>query len=269
MRISLVVSAQPTRFEAARFEVDFEANVTRLARLGYEGVELAVRDPGLLDVRTIKRVLDAHHLRVPAIGTGLAFVEEGLSFTDPDPRVRESAISRIEKHIALAQEFKAIVIIGLIRGKVKAKVSLERTRAWLVDVLRTVARRAKDSGVRLALEPINRFEADLVNTVAEAHMLIDEGRMDNVGILFDTFHANIEESHIGESLRACGARLFHVHVADSNRCAPGTGHIDFRQIISTLREMQYTSWISAEILPRPDPSSAAEQTLRTLQALLR
>src|SRR5713226_4862007 len=117
MKLAYVLSTQPTRFQAVAFAQDLQANIARLAELGYDGVELAVRDPESLDVQAVKRMLDAHHLRVPAIGTGQAFVEEGLSFTDPDASVRKRASARIESHIALAREFGAIVIIGLIRGK--------------------------------------------------------------------------------------------------------------------------------------------------------
>ncbi len=263
MKLAYVVSTHPTRFEAAAFEKDFEANAARLAALGYDGVELAVRDPAWLDVQAVQRVLDKHRLIVPAIGTGQAFVEEGLSFTDPDESVREAAVQRIISHIALARRFNAIVILGLIRGKAGAT-----RESPLRDAMKRVAQNASESGVRLAIEPINRYETNLVNTVAEALALIDEIGADNVGILFDTFHANIEEPRIEESLRARGSRLFHVHVADSNRWAPGAGHINFARIIATLREMKYEGWLSAEILPKPDVARAAERAIRAMRALL-
>ncbi len=262
MKISYVVSTQPTRFEAASFAADFQATMARLAALGYDGVELAVRDPALLDVQAVRRVMDKHHLAIPAIGTGQAFIEEGLSFTDPDERVRERAIERIEAHIALAKEFNAIVIVGLIRGKAGAI-----HESPLRDAMQTAARAADDSDVRIAIEPINRYEASLINTVADALVLIDEIGADNVGVLFDTFHANIEEPSIEESLRACGSRLFHVHAADSNRWAPGYGHIDFARILATLREMKYEGWLSAEVLPKPDVKGAQEQALKAMRAL--
>jgi 5-keto-L-gluconate epimerase len=93
--------------------------------------------------------------------------------------------------------------------------------------------------------------------------------VDNLGVLFDTFHSNIEEPHMEASLRACGSRLFHVHLADSNRWAPGVGHIDFAPIVTTLREMKYPGWVSAEILPKPDIQHAQEQTIKTMRPLLK
>jgi sugar phosphate isomerase/epimerase len=296
MKLSFVISTQPTKFQAVAFDPNFESNVAYLATLGYDGVEVAVREPAKLDSVHVKSVLAAQHLEVPAIGTGQAYVEEQLSFTDRRTSVREAALERVESHIALACEFviaseakqspvhgveiassqttllamteKPIVILGLIRGKLQAEVSAEEVRAWLIDALKRVARVAREKNMRLAIEPINRYETDLVNNVADALVLIEAVSADNVGILFDTFHANIEEPSMETSLRACGARLFHVHVADSNRWAPGAGHTDFVRIITVLREMNYSGWVSAEILPKPDIRRAAEQTIKTIKPLL-
>ena len=270
MRFSFVISTQPTKFQAITFDPDFEGNAVHLANLGYDGIELGVREPDKLDVADLKRTLAKYRLTVPAIGTGQAFVEEQLSFTDPDVAVRERAVARVKTHIALASAFesKPIVIIGLIRGKTWQSITREQAHAWMVDALKTLAREAQVRGIRLVIEPINRYETDWVNDVAGALALIDDIGADNVGILFDTFHANIEEPSIEKSLRACGARLFHVHIADSNRWYPGAGHTNFVSILSTLREVKYASWVSAEILPKPDVKRAAKETFKTIKPLL-
>jgi sugar phosphate isomerase/epimerase len=269
MRIAFVVSTQPTQFAAASFAPDFEGNVARLAALGYQGIELAVRDPSRLDAESVRRSLDAHHLAVPAIATGQAYVEEHLSFTDPDPDVRQRMKDRIQSHIRLAHEFDALLILGLVRGKQQPGVTLDQTHAWLLEAMQEVAQKAREQKVRLVIEPINRYETNLLNTVDETRALIGEIGADNVGILFDTFHANIEEAQIQASLRACGPLLFHVHVADSNRWAPGAGHIDFRTVIATLQDMNYTGWISGEMLAKPSLLGAAEQTIAAIGPLLK
>ena len=281
MKFSFVISTQPTKFQAIAFDPNFEGNAAHLANLGYDGIELGVREPEKLDVADLKQTLAKYRLTVPAIGTGQAFVEEQLSFTDPDAAVRERAIARVKTHIALASVIASnpstplrsaqdapLVIIGLIRGKTWAQITREQAHVWMVDALKDVARAASAQNVRLVIEPINRYETDWVNDVAGALTLIEEIGADNVGILFDTFHANIEESSIEASLRACGARLFHVHVADSNRWYPGAGHTNFASVVTTLREMKYTSWVSAEILPKPDVKHAAEETFKTIKPLL-
>ncbi len=269
MKLSFVVSTQPTQFQAVTFSPDFEVNAARLAKLGYDGVELAVRDPAMLDVPNIRRILDTYHLVVPAIGTGQAWGEEHLSFTDPAAAVRQRAADRFRSHIPLARAFGAIIIIGLLRGKVQPDVSPDQAHQWLVDALRTGARFAQEQGVRIALEPINRYETNLLNDVAETRSLIEEVGSDNIGILYDTFHSNIEEPNMEASLRACGTRLFHVHLADSNRWAPGVGHIDLNHLVATLRDMKYPGWVSAEILPRPSIERAQELTMQTMRPMLK
>lgn len=268
MKTAFVVSTQPTRFQAVAFAPDLEANIARIAALGYDGIELAVRQPSLLDLAGLKRMLNQHHLAVPAIGSGQAYVEERLSFTDSNPTVRERALARIKTHIALAHEFDALVIVGLMRGKLEPDVDAAQAHEWLVSALKAVAEDARALNTRVAIEPLNRYETNLLSTVAETSALIDEVQTDNLGILFDTFHSNIEEPHLDESLRACGARLYHVHLADSNRWAPGAGHLDFHLVFETLRAMGYQGWVSAEILPKPDIPQAAEQALRTVRSLL-
>lgn len=268
MNLSFVISTQPTQFAAVTFSPDFEANVARLAELGYDGVELAVRDPAALDLPATRRVLDKYHLRVPAIGTGQAWGEEHLSFTDPDAGVRRRAIDRILSHVPLAAELDAIIILGLIRGTVQQGVTADKAHQWLVAALREVTAAAAARRVRLVLEPINRYETNLLNNTRQTLDLITEVGADNLGVLYDTFHSNIEEPQMEASLRACGPRVFHVHVADSNRWAPGMGHLDFARILTTLREMDYRGWVSAEILPKPDIVRAQEQTITTIKPLL-
>ncbi len=270
MKLAFVISTQPTQFQAIAFDPNFEGNAAHLANLGYDGIELGVREPAKLDAAELKRTLAKYRLAVPALGTGQAFVEEHLAFTDPDAAVRDQAVARVRTHIALAAEFepKPLVIIGLIRGKTHPTISRAQAHAWMVDALQTLAREGAARGVRFAIEPINRYETDWVNDVAGALTLIDEIGADNVGILYDTFHANIEEPSIEASLRACGARLFHVHLADSNRWYPGAGHTPFANILATLREMRYGGWVSAEILPKPDVKTAAGETFKTIKPLV-
>jgi len=265
MKLSIVLFTQTARFEALAYKGDFERNVAEIARLGYDGVELAVRDPKLLDADYVEEVIGRLGLEVPAIGTGQAYGEEGLSFTDPGESVRRRAMERIREQIRFARRFDALVILGLIRGKAVPGVGCERATAWLVEALGECAALAEEEGVKLALEPLNRYETNLVNTVAEALQLIEEVGSEVVGLLFDTFHANIEEPFIERGIRAAGSRLLHVHVADSNRWHPGAGHLDFASIVRALREVGYEGYLSAEILPLPDLHTCARKAIEFLR----
>jgi 5-keto-L-gluconate epimerase len=269
MKLSIVLSTQQARFQAATFKGDLEVNLTRIAALGYDGVELAIRDPKLVDADALESLLNNYTLRVPAIGTGQAWGEEGLSFTDPDPQVREQAIERIKSHIPVASRFGSVIIIGLIRGIVKSGVDSTQAMEWLINALRECSEAAQPHGIRLALEPINRYETTLVNTVAQGLELIERVGADNFGLLLDTFHMNIEEPTIEDSIRQCGERIFHFHVADSNRWYPGAGHLDFKSILTALDSTSYQGWISGEFIPKPDAESAAQKSITFLRQAIR
>jgi 5-keto-L-gluconate epimerase len=267
MNLSIVLSTQPAQFQAATFKGDLEMNLRRIAFLGYEGVELAIRDPKLVDPAQLDGLVKKYKLCVPAIGTGQAWGEEGLSFTDPDPAVRCAAIERIKSHIPLASHFGALIIIGLIRGIVKPGVEENQAMEWLVEALQECSEAARPYGIRLALEPINRYETTLISNTSQGLELIERVGADNFGLLLDTFHMNMEEPVIEESIRRCGKSIFHFHVADSNRWHPGAGHLDFKAILSTLESTGYQGWVSGEFLPKPDTETAARNGIMYLRKI--
>lgn len=272
-RFSVVLSTQPARFAAATFKGDFEANLARIAGYGYDGAELAVREPVLLDPDEVRAKVAAAGLTVPAIGTGQAWGEEGLSFTDPAAEVRAAAIARLKSHLPLARRLGAadrhpVVIIGLLRGILRPGVTSDQAMAWLVAALAECCDAAAGAGVRLALEPINRYETTLINTVAQGLALIERVGAPNLGLLADTFHMNIEEPSIEDSIRQAGDRIFHFHVADSNRWYPGAGHLDFAAILRSLAAAGYTGFISGEFLPLPDAETAAQRGIAHLRGLV-
>jgi sugar phosphate isomerase/epimerase len=266
MKLSIVLSAQPASFTAVTYKGDLDANLLKIAKMGFDGVELAIRNPNEIKLSEIKLSLKKNKLMVPAIGTGQAFGEEGLSFTHRRPDVRKAAVERILSHMEFANELGASVIIGLIRGQNCSEIGKQQAEEWLLEALNTCASELKH--IKLAIEPINRYETDLLNTVAECLNFLDKLNLDNVGLLLDTFHMNIEEPSITESLMAARERLLHVHVADSNRWYPGAGHIDFTSIIRTLKKINYQSFISGEMLPLPDAESSATKMLEFLKNII-
>jgi len=268
MKLSIVLSTQPAQFQAATFKGDLATNLARIAALGYDGVELAIRDPKLVSFDELERLVRQHNLIVPAIGTGQAWGEEGLSFTDADPTVRRAAIERVKSHVPGAARFNAIIIIGLLRGTLRVKPGMDHAQVmtWLVEALQECSAAAQPAGVRLALEPINRYETTLVNSAAQGLELIERVGAGNLGLLLDTFHMNIEEPSIEDSIRQTGGRIFHFHVADSNRWYPGAGHLDFRALLQTLFETGYAGFVSGEFMPMPDAATGAQKAIEHLRA---
>jgi sugar phosphate isomerase/epimerase len=265
MKLSLVVSVEQTTFAAVAARGEWRQALARAAALGYDGVELAVRDPGAVDADALGQEARRAGVAIAALGTGQAYLAEGLSLTADDPEVRRRAVERLRAHLALAARWGAVVIVGLLRGRLAG--SREVTDRRMREALDAVLPDAERLGVRLAIEPINRYETDYLATVEEVLELVDRVGSPRVGVLADTFHMNIEEVSIEDALRRCGERLFHVHVADSNRRAPGWGHLDFAGIVGVLDAIGYGGYLSAEILPLPDPDQAAAQAVRFLRGL--
>jgi sugar phosphate isomerase/epimerase len=158
-----------------------------------------------------------------------------------------------------------LLIFGLIRGFIPPGVKPRTARGWARDAVRRAADRAARHGTRIVVEPINRFECNFLHTVEETLEFLDEVGRPNVGILADSFHMNIEDVSITGSLRRAGRRLFHVHVSDSNRWAPGAGHLDFGEILRTLEAMRYKGYVSVECMPKPDPDSCPRIAIATLR----
>lgn len=267
MKLSIVLSTQPASFSALAYKGNIEENIAHIKELGYDGVELAVRNPNELDVEYVKSLVVTNNLTVPAIGTGQAFGEEGLSFTSDDSSVREKAVHRIKDQITLAKKFGAVVIIGLVRGIVSKDA--DKTEAYINMSAAFNECASFDSNVKIVIEPINRYETNLLNTVSETLQFIEELGKPNVGILLDTFHMNIEEPSIIESMKVAKDKIFHFHVADSNRWHPGAGHIDFYEIYETLQKVNYDGFVSAEILPKPNSDIAAANNISYLRDIFK
>lgn len=265
MKLGIVLSSEPSSFSALLYKGEMEENIAKIKELGYDGVELAVCNPDLLNVAWLKSILNKNKLAVPAIQTGQVFLEDGLSFTDPDPGIRRKVIERIKSHIRLAEALNALIIIGLVRGPKTKGISNEQSDQWLIEAFRECA--SENRSVKMAIEPINRYETDIINTVVSGLSFLEKIKMENVGLLLDTFHMNIEEPSITKSILLAKDHLFHFHISDSNRWYPGAGHINFKEIADTLKQIDYQGFVSAEILPLPDPDTAAIKTIEYLRKL--
>ncbi len=248
----------------------FGERMQKAARLGYDGVELMVVRPDELRVDDIHTQVSKVGLEVAAIASGAIYMTDKVSLLASDPEVSRRAAIRLDALIDLAAALEApIVTIGSFRGRLAWAGGTE-ARGKLVDILRMGAEKALRQGVRLVLEPVNRYEGDIVITAEEGLGLIEEVGHSHLGLLLDTYHANIEESSVTDPFRQAMAagRLWHVHLGDSNRLPPGQGHIDFPGIVAALSESGYQGYLSAELLARPDPDAAAAATIQYMRQLV-
>lgn len=237
-------------------------------RHGYDAVELFFPGPDFIAVKEIKALAAEHDLAIAAVGTGAGMVKHGLSLTDPDPARRKAALDFILQMIDLGGPLGAPAILGSMQGKWGGEVSREKALGWLADALRAAGEASGRYDIPFIYEPLNRYETNLINELAEGARYLEDEQLNNVVLLADLFHMNIEESNVAEAIRAAGKHIGHVHFADSNRQAMGFGHTDPGPIVAALKEIEYDGYLSAEVFPKPDADTCAAQEIKAISEAL-
>lgn len=260
--VSLVPEARGGPFV---FWDDLEETCAHAAALGFDAVEIFPPSAQAIRPHELQRILARHKLRVAAIGTGAGWVLHRLSLTHPDDASRARAVEFVREIITLAAGFGAPAIIGSIQGRCEQGISRGQSLAWLGEALTELGGHAAGQGQTLLLEPLNRYETNLVNRLSDGAELLRELATPHVRLLADLFHLNIEEPSVPRAIHAAGAYLGHVHFSDSNRQAMGFGHTDAAAIIAALRDIDFTGYLSGEILPLPDGVTAAKQTIAMIR----
>jgi sugar phosphate isomerase/epimerase len=267
MKLSIAIAdtqALPSAFVVFR---GFDKCIPKAASYGYQGIELALKRAEEIDPVHLRKLLDENGMEVSCISTGQVYADGGLMLTHESEKVRQEVKAIFRAFIDLAADFGGIVNIGRVRGLI-GKRSRSYVEELFVEAARELCEYALLKKVCLILEPVNRYEIDFINTVDEGVELMKKVGMPNMKLMPDLFHMNIEDANIGSELAANIGFIEYIHVADSNRLAPGWGHTGFAPIFQSLLQAGYDGWLSAEILPRPDPDSAARQTIEFLMPLI-
>lgn len=233
------------------------------ASIGFDAVELFLPGPDFISVEKVKSLAAKHKLAIAAIGTGAGMLRHGLTITDEDEDTREAAMDFVLAMIDFGGQLNAPAILGSMQGKRTHDGALDK----LASGLRRCGERAAEHGVPFIYEPLNRYETNLFNRLGDAAKFLELHELRNVVLLADLFHMNIEESDIAAAIFDAGHHVGHVHYADSNRQAMGFGHTNPSPVIAALRKTGYSGYLSAEILPLPDPESAARQTISSIRSL--
>jgi sugar phosphate isomerase/epimerase len=262
--ISLVPEARGGPFV---FWDDLEAGCRKAAALGFDAVEVFPRSAEEIDPNALRRVLVENSVKLAAVGTGAGWVVRRLTLTHPDPDTRAEARRFVQAIIDLGGPLGAPAIIGSMQGRWGGDVGVDRETAlgYLADALDALGAHAATYGIPLIYEPLNRYETNLANTVADGVALLESLGIKNVTLLADLFHMNIEEVDIAAALRAGGPYIGHVHYVDSNRRPVGCGHIDYPPIVAALTAIGYERYLSAEAFPYPDPDEAARRTIEAFR----
>ena len=196
-------------------------------------------------------------------------VIHGLSLTDPDVAQREKAAQFIRQMIDFGGPLGAPAIIGSMQGRWGGALDRDAALGLLRDALNDLGAYAAKHNVPLIYEPLNRYETNLVTTVADGVELMNSLTTDNVKLLADLFHMNIEEADLPAAIRAGQGAIGHVHFVDSNRQAAGLGHTDFAPIAAALTDIGYGGYLSAEAFALPDSDAAAQHTIDAFNRLFK
>lgn len=251
------------------YEGDFSQGVAQAKALGYDAVELHIADPARVDQEALARALAENGMQLSAIGTGRAYVNDGLSLTSPDADNRAQAILRLRQFIDMAARLGSVIIIGCMRGNIENEDQAPQVLDWLAQSMVQLDAYAAQKGVDMVFEPINRYENNFLCTVREIVDFIRHNQLKQTKVLLDTFHMNIEEDDYGAVIAYAGDLVRYVHAADSNRQVPGRGHVPFAQILEALEAVGYTGPFSAECLPLPSKEEAARQWVEAMKGLLK
>lgn len=170
-------------------------------------------------------------------------------------------MTHLKREIELAAELGAAIVFGGVRGRLEGDaLSRASQRIAAAEGLAECVQCATQLRVEPLLEPINRYETNFLNTVDEALSFLRQPGLSPLRLLLDTFHMNIEETDISAAIQRTGGHLGYMHIADSNRRAPGQGHLPLDAILTTLDAIGFTGPLVSEILPLPDDATAARQT---------
>lgn len=246
-----------------------EAGCRVAAELGFDAIELFAPSGDVIRSLPLARVLGDCGLRLAAVGTGAGMVVHKLSLTDADPARRQRARDFIRGVMEAGAEFGAPAIIGSMQGRWDDVVSQSDAVRFLQDALEELGTLAERLGVTLIYEPLNRYETNMANTLAQGMALIAPLQTKAVTLLADLFHMNIEEADLAEAIRQSGSAIGHVHFADSNRQAVGRGHTPMEPIARALAEIGYDGYASAEVFPIPDALTCARQTIESFRRCFR
>ena len=226
-----------------------------LAEAGFDGVEIPVVGQTEAELKEMAAACDALGLE----RTASAFVGPDTNPISPDPAIRANALGALKHFIDNAGLIGAEILIGGIYQAHKyftGKAATQEEWNWSADYLREAGEYAAQSGISLGLEFLNRFEVFLICTSDDCKRMVEQVGLANVGVHYDTHHANIEDPHPRDALNNVQAVMNHVHLSESHRGVLGTGQVDWDSTFAALKEIDYRGWLVIESFGTSDPGLA-------------
>ena len=228
-----------------KFSPDQAALLDRIKSGGFDGAEIAIFDPAEFDAAGIRRVFADAGLGL----TVCSVMNKEKNPVSASAAIRQQALDHLRASVAKVAEAGAEIFAGPLYAPLGDLPGRRRQpEEWqrAVDLYQALGPTLDQHRVTIALEPLNRFETYFLNTAADAAEFCRQVNHPRVGVLFDTFHANIEEKSIADGYRAVGPYLKHVHTCENDRGTPGTGHVDWTGVFQALNDVEYDGWLTIE-----------------------
>jgi sugar phosphate isomerase/epimerase len=226
---------------------DVYAGIKRLSQIGFNAIEVAGVPSYFHEAEKIKKAADTEGLAVSSICTMCQDCD--LAFPRIEERKKGVQYMYQVVDFSAALGSKLVVINPTRLTKWTPLAKIEDELKWGAESVAEVADYAKQKEVTLCVEAWNRYDTYLINTAAECRTFVDMVKRDNVGVMLDTFHLNIEEVDMAKAMLDSRGYLVHLHIGDSNRAAPGMGHIDFVPLMKALKEIDYQGYVTMELVP--------------------
>jgi D-psicose/D-tagatose/L-ribulose 3-epimerase len=219
----------------------------KIKKMGYDFVEIPVEDPALIDAGAVKNALEENELKATVCG---AF-GPSRDLTNEDENVHKTCFSYIESCLDLCTAWNVKFFAGPMYsavGKARLVSAEQKANEWnlAVENLRKVCGMAQDRGLEIALEPLNRFESDLINTAEDAVRLVTDIDHPAAKICLDGFHMNIEEKDAATAIKQADGKLIHLQVSENYRGTPGTGSTNWQAYKEALDDVDYQGGIAIE-----------------------
>jgi D-psicose/D-tagatose/L-ribulose 3-epimerase len=230
---------------SAQYDATVRAMLPAIKEKGFDGVEVPLFRPAEFPAAQIRRDMEANGLACNVCSV----LVPGFSLIEEDASVRRETQQHLRNSILAASEAGASIIAGPLYCPVGYLPGRRRTAdEWsrAIEGYQSVADVLTRCNITLAIEPLNRFETFFLNTAADAAALCDQVGHPNIGVLFDTFHANIEEKDIAQGYRTLGRHLKHVHTCENDRGIPGSGHVEWTSVFQALKDLNYDGWLTIE-----------------------
>ncbi len=229
--------------------------IENLKKIGYDGVELPLGEGDIAHYTNLGKAISNLGLRVSCVTSLL----EDTNIASPDHSIRQAGLDRLKWAIDMAQAANANVICGPIHSAFAyftRQPPNDDEKKWSIEMLQKAGEYAEQANIILAPEALNRFECYLVNTMADLRDLLERVDHPNVGAIYDTHHANIEEKNHGSAIECIAPFLKHVHISENDRGTPGKGLVNWNEVFSTLIKINYDGWVTIEAFSTSIPEFA-------------